>query len=67
MNFLAAFLLVRFMEEQAFWLLGAILEDILPNKFFSDTLVGSRIEMRVMMITIPILRKTFILLFSLVI
>lgn len=46
MNFLAAFLLLWTPEEQAFWLLCFIVEDVLPDHF-GRNMIGSMIDQKV--------------------
>ncbi|GLE09170.1 hypothetical protein PINS_up020761 [Pythium insidiosum] len=46
MNFLGAVLLQHLEEEEAFWVLVAMLEDLLPQ-FHSHSMLGSRAELRV--------------------
>lgn len=47
MNFLAAFLLLWTPEEQAFWLLCFIVEDVLPDHF-GRNMIGSLIDQKVL-------------------
>lgn len=47
MNFLAATLLMIMEEEHAFWVLAALIEDILPNNYYSATMIGCRTDQRV--------------------
>ncbi|CAJ1030986.1 putative Rab-GTPase-TBC domain containing protein [Leishmania utingensis] len=48
-NFLAAFLLlVLDDEERAFWLLVHIFEELLPNDFYGETLLGANVEQAVL-------------------
>ena len=49
MNFLAAFLLLNLDEDRAFWVLAAIIEDILPEGYYSRHMVGSRTDQRVLL------------------
>ena len=44
---LTAFLLVQFDEEQTFWVLCALIEDILPKNFYENKLLGVREETNV--------------------
>ncbi|KAG5497352.1 hypothetical protein JIQ42_03838 [Leishmania sp. Namibia] len=48
-NFLAAFLLlVLDDEERAFWLLAHIFEELLPNDFYGESLLGANVEQAVL-------------------
>ena len=47
MNFLAAVLLLQLSEEQAFWVLAALIEDILPPDYYSVSMLGSRVDQQV--------------------
>jgi hypothetical protein len=47
MNFLAAVLLLHLTEEQAFWVLAALIEDILPADYYSVSMLGSRVDQQV--------------------
>lgn len=48
-NFIAAFLLlVLDDEERVFWMMTHIMETMLPNDFYSDTLMGANVEQAVM-------------------
>lgn len=48
-NFLAAFLLlVLDDEERTFWLLVHIFEELLPNDFYGETLLGANVEQAVL-------------------
>ncbi|KAG5490393.1 hypothetical protein JKF63_00513 [Porcisia hertigi] len=48
-NYLAAFLLlVLDDEERVFWLLTHIFEDLLPNDFYGETLLGANVEQTVL-------------------
>jgi hypothetical protein len=44
MNFLAGFLLRMFEEEEAFWLLVMLIDDILPAHYYEGDLRGIRAE-----------------------
>lgn len=48
MNFLAGFLLLWLPEEQAFWLLCFIVEDVLPDHF-GRNMLGSLVDQKVLM------------------
>lgn len=50
MNFIAAVLLMYLDEEQAFWVLAALVEDILPEDYYSPSLIGSRVDQQVIFI-----------------
>ena len=41
MGMIAANLLLFMEEEQAFWLMCAIVEDLLPASYYSSTLMGN--------------------------
>src|SRR3954452_9135577 len=47
MNFLAGFLLLWTPEEQAFWLLCFLVEDVLPDHF-GRNMIGSMIDQKVL-------------------
>ena len=49
MNFIAALLLLNMEEDRAFWVLAAIIEDLLPDEFYTKNMVGSRAEQRVLL------------------
>jgi len=49
MNFIAALLLLNMEEDRAFWVLAAIIEDLLPEEFYTRNMVGSRAEQRVLL------------------
>lgn len=42
-----ALLLMYLDEEQAFWVLAALIEDILPADYYAPSLIGSRVEQQV--------------------
>lgn len=44
MNFIGAVLLLYLSEEQAFWVLAAMIEDILPPNYYSVNMMGSRVD-----------------------
>ncbi len=48
MNYIAAFILIHFEEEHAFWVLTALIEDILPVDFYANQLEGMVAEQMVM-------------------
>ncbi|GMI01480.1 hypothetical protein TrVE_jg10117 [Triparma verrucosa] len=64
MNFLAAFLLLNMEPERAFWVLAAIIEDILPADYYTKHMVGSRADQRVLLgclkWKLPSLHKHFV-------
>jgi hypothetical protein len=64
MNFLAAFLLLNMEEDRAFWVLAAIIEDILPPGYYSKHMIGSRTDQRVLLgclkWKLPALHKHFV-------
>jgi hypothetical protein len=47
MNFVGAVLLVHLAEEQAFWVLCALIEDLAPPDYYSRSMIGSRIDQMV--------------------
>lgn len=47
MNFIAAILLLVMGEERAFWVFCAIIEDILPEDYYTKSLTGSRVDCKV--------------------
>jgi TBC1 domain family member 2A len=47
MNFLVAILLTLLEEEQAFWVLAAIVEDILPRNYYTASMLGCRVDQAV--------------------
>lgn len=47
MNTVAAFLLTVLGEADAFWMFARLIEDVLPDGFYSRDLVGLRTEIRV--------------------
>ena len=49
MNFLAALLLLNMDEERAFWTLAVIVEDLLPQDYYTSHMVGSRTDQRVLL------------------
>ena len=48
MSFVAATMLMYMEEESAFWTLCSLLEDILPEDYFSERMVGLRTDLRVL-------------------
>ena len=49
LNYLAAtFLLVDLSEEMAFWLLAAAVERLLPQSYFSHSLLGAQVDQKVL-------------------
>lgn len=50
MNYLVAtFLLVGMAEDMAFWMLAAVVERILPQTYFSRSLVGVQADQKVVL------------------
>mmetsp|Transcript_99201 Transcript_99201/g.175951 ORF Transcript_99201/g.175951 Transcript_99201/m.175951 type:complete len:593 (-) Transcript_99201:23-1801(-) len=47
MNFIAATLLLYHTEEQVFWMLCSLIEDLLPEGYYTDSMVGLRVDLRV--------------------
>jgi hypothetical protein len=47
MNFITAMLLMHLTEEQAFWVLAALVEDILPNNYYTSSMIGCRMDQAV--------------------
>ena len=47
MNFISCTLLVYLSEEQAFWVLCCLIEDIIPVDYYSRSMIGSRIDQMV--------------------
>ena len=47
MNFLVALLLTMLDEEQAFWVLAALVEDILPRNYYTTSMIGCRVDQAV--------------------
>lgn len=48
LNYIVGILLLHFNEEEAFWMLVIILEEILPANFYSPDLVGVRVEGKIL-------------------
>eukprot|EP00002_Diphylleia_rotans_P034052 TRINITY_DN7289_c0_g1_i1.p1 TRINITY_DN7289_c0_g1~~TRINITY_DN7289_c0_g1_i1.p1 ORF type:complete len:727 (-),score=149.44 TRINITY_DN7289_c0_g1_i1:708-2888(-) len=48
MNFIVATLLLFMSEEESFWMLGHLIEDILPHDFYASNLFGALVENRVL-------------------
>ena len=46
-NYICALFLLNCAEEDAFWLMVALLEDILPNDYYNAQLVGITVDLRV--------------------
>jgi len=44
MNFICALLLFHLSEEESFWVLAALIEDILPPDYYSSTMIGCRVD-----------------------
>lgn len=49
LNFLAAFLLIFFEEENAFWMLNAIVEKFLPADYFTQSMIGLQADVQVLL------------------
>lgn len=49
MNFLTAILLLHMDEEKAFWVLAAIVENLLPEGYYTHDMRDSRVDQRVLM------------------
>ena len=47
-NFLAGFLLLLLSEEQAFWVLECLVNEILPPEYYTPTLIGVHTDQRVL-------------------
>ena len=47
MNYLCALLLFHMSEEQSFWVLAALIEDILPANYYTPSLLGGRVDQQV--------------------
>jgi hypothetical protein len=48
MNYLAAtFLLVGMTEDMAYWMLAAVVERVLPQTYFSQSLAGAQVDQKV--------------------
>uniref|UniRef100_A0A6B2LBV5 Rab-GAP TBC domain-containing protein n=1 Tax=Arcella intermedia TaxID=1963864 RepID=A0A6B2LBV5_9EUKA len=47
MNYLAAMLLFYLREDEAFWLICTLIEDILPKNYYCNDLIGVRIDVEV--------------------
>ena len=63
MNFIAAALLRYCDEETAFWILCSLVEDILPDGYYTRSMIGIRVDMQVLnslvMRYLPHLHKHF--------
>ena len=44
LNYIAGLFLILMSEEEAFWMLSTLVEDILPGQFYSTSLTGLRVE-----------------------
>lgn len=44
MNFICALLLFHLSEEESFWVLAALIEDILPPDYYSPSMIGCRVD-----------------------
>eukprot|EP01061_Rhynchopus_euleeides_P015933 TRINITY_DN27062_c0_g1_i3.p1 TRINITY_DN27062_c0_g1~~TRINITY_DN27062_c0_g1_i3.p1 ORF type:complete len:823 (+),score=201.51 TRINITY_DN27062_c0_g1_i3:74-2542(+) len=47
-NYVCGYLLLNTGEEDAFWLMVALLEDVLPNDYYNTHLVGITVDLRVL-------------------
>jgi hypothetical protein len=47
MNYICALLLFHMTEEQAFWVFACVIEDILPNNYYTPSLIGGRVDQQV--------------------
>jgi len=47
MNYICGLLLFHMDEEHSFWVLSALIEDILPLNYYNATLIGARIDQQV--------------------
>lgn len=47
MNFIAAILLLYLSEEQSFWVLSSLIENIVCSDYYSKSMIGSRIDQMV--------------------
>lgn len=47
MNYIAALLLFHMSEEQSFWVMAALIEDILPPNYYTPSLLGGRVDQQV--------------------
>lgn len=47
MNYICALLLFHMSEEQAFWVMAALIEDILPANYYTPSLLGGRVDQQV--------------------
>jgi len=47
MNFLAAMMLIYVEEETVFWMIGTVLDDILPSGYYAENLIGIKVDIRV--------------------
>lgn len=52
LNFLAGFMLLFLNEEEAFWMLVTIVQDIFPQNMFDTTMEGANIEQTVLMMMV---------------
>lgn len=48
LNFIVGILLLHFSEQEVFWMLVAILENMLPANFYNPTLTGLRVDGKVL-------------------
>lgn len=47
MNYLAAILLLHMPEENAFWAMASLIEDILPFDYYDPSMIGGRVDQQV--------------------
>lgn len=47
MNFLAAMMLMYVEEEVVFWMIGTVMDDILPAGYYSENLIGIKVDVKV--------------------
>mmetsp|Transcript_2385 Transcript_2385/g.3469 ORF Transcript_2385/g.3469 Transcript_2385/m.3469 type:complete len:449 (+) Transcript_2385:30-1376(+) len=48
LNYIAGYLLLHFVEEEAFWMLVMLLEEILPGDYYNPKLRGVRVDTKVL-------------------
>jgi len=47
MNFLAAMMLFYVEEEIVFWMIGTVMDDILPHGYYAENLIGIKVDVQV--------------------
>ena len=52
LNFLAGYLLLFFVEEDAFWLMTAVVNSLLPSDYFTDSMLGLHTDLNVLALLI---------------